>query len=101
MKSGWDSLGSLEICFVRSSCGAGSDLLSWRYQAWPGLAVSLEFQTWSSLLAICSMVRTVTGGLGSASVMEGLVGGRSKLSCSLMRSQFGLDSEPPDLPCMR
>ncbi len=52
--------------------GCSSFSLSMRCQALP-VAVSLECQTWSSLAAICSMVRPVTTLVVNSSVMGGSV----------------------------
>ena len=119
MKAGWDSVGRLAAeDLVVDFAGRRGRMLNFsptvelsevggelspslRYQARPVPAVSLEFQTWSLWLAIWSMVRPVTAELGSVSVMAGADSGRSKSSCSLMRSQLGLSEEPqrepPDL----
>jgi len=88
-------------CAVSSGGSGGLLLLGWLYQGLVEERVSLEFQTWSWLAAICSRERPVTTELGSDSVIAGEEAGRSKGSCSLMRSQFGLLALPPDLPCIR
>ena len=65
-----------------------------------GLAVSLEFQTWSSLAAICSMVRPVTTQLGASSVMAGSVVGALEVVVLFDEEPVGLagSSRLPDLP---
>src|SRR5215469_3866315 len=114
MKAGWDSAGRLRVLgFAEDLAGKRGRMLNFsptaggelspllRYQARPVPAVSLEFQSWSLWWAIWSMVRPVTAESGSVSVMAGADSGRSKSSCSLMRSQLGLSEdpqrEPPDL----
>ena len=74
---------------------------SLRYQAWPVPAVSLEFQTWSLWLGDLVHGAAGDGGVGFGVGDGGADSGRSKSSCSLMRSQLGLSEEPqrepPDL----